>query len=125
MKNAFINARIEMKKLEFGPAKCHVIHVGKNNSNCHKLKAHSTELKQQTSALYLGDKIRFDGSNVESVELRRNNGIGAISQIFALAESDILGPYYYEVLFTLRDSVLLPKMIYSTDVWFSVTKENI
>ena len=123
--NAFINAQIEMKKLKFSPLKCHALHVRVNSNNCPQLKAHSSNIKRESSAVYLGDKIRFDGSNTESVDMRRNNGIGAISQIFALVESESLGPFYFEVLSTLRDSILLSKMIFSTEVWFSVTNDNI
>ena len=116
---------LKWKKLELGPSKCHSIHVGQNRSNCPNLKAHNTDIKQQTSALYLGDQVRFDGLNNESVDARRNSGIGAISQIFSFVEADSLGPFYFEILFTMRDSILLSKIIYSTEVWYSITKENI
>ena len=59
--NAIINAKIEFKKLEFGPAKCYNIHIG---SNIHsKLTVHDETIQVKDYETYLGDIITNNGSN--------------------------------------------------------------
>ena len=122
--NAIINTKIEMKKLEFGPSKCHVMHIGKKET-CYPLKAHNTILSKTDFAVYLGDTLMSTGANCKTIESRRNLGIGAISQIFSLVDEESLGHYYFEILNVLRDSILMSKLIFSSEIWYNVTKENI
>ena len=102
--NSTINTKIEMKKMEFGPTKCHTIHIGNRETKCPLLKVHDYVIGQKTSAKYLGDVICDDASNYKTTEERRNQGIGAISQITSLMNQIELGPFYFEVLFILRDT---------------------
>ena len=36
-----------------------------------------------------------------------------------------LGFYYFEILNILRDSILVSKLVFNTEVWYNVNKENI
>ena len=113
-----------MKKLEFGPSKCHSIHIGKHKT-CYPLKAHETVIKEKDSAVYLGDTILNTGSNNKTIESRRNLGIGAISQIFSLVEEKSFGHFYFDILSILRDSVLVSKLVFNSEIWYNLTKDNI
>ena len=55
--NSFINAKMEMKKLYFGEAKCHQIHVGNRSGNSPDLKVHETNMTRVYFDRYLGDVL--------------------------------------------------------------------
>ena len=42
------------------------------------------------------------GSNKQTMDRRKNSGIGAISEIFSLVNEESLGYFYFEILFALR-----------------------
>ena len=60
--NAIVNAKIESKKLEFGPAKCYNIHLGVDQNTHEMLKVHNETLNVKEYETYLGDKICNSGS---------------------------------------------------------------
>ena len=59
--NAIVNAKIESKKLEFGPAKCYNIHLGVDQNTHEMLKVHNETLNVKEYETYLGDKICNSG----------------------------------------------------------------
>ena len=46
--NAIINAKIESKKLEFGPTNCFNIHIGQHPEICQNLKVHSDSINNKS-----------------------------------------------------------------------------
>ena len=80
-KNALINAKIESKKLEFGPKKCFRIHIGKQKSDCVSQKVHSDEINVADYETYLGDIVCGSGSSEKNITTRYKKGIGAVSQM--------------------------------------------
>ena len=58
--NAIINAKIETKKLKFGPAKCYNIHLG-NDEEQQLLKVHDYAMNVKEYETYLGDVICKSG----------------------------------------------------------------
>ena len=68
--NTIINAKIESKKLQFGPTKCYNIHIGKQKETHLILKAHNDILKVKEYETYLGDIIMRTGSNENNIEQR-------------------------------------------------------
>ena len=101
MMNSFINAKTAIKKLQFGPQKCHVIHVGKDHKQFTKVPHYAegwevTEVKEfQTGERqveetydgeytmstegvekYLGQIISSDSTNSCNIDSLRNKGIG-------------------------------------------------
>jgi hypothetical protein len=117
--NAIINAKIESKKLEFGPAKCYNIHIG---SNVHsKLKVHDETIQVKDYETYLGDIITNTGSNDRNIENRRNQGIGAINQINSMLNLTSLGHFYFEIALVLRDAILTSKLVFNSEVWYNLT----
>ena len=121
--NAIINAKIESKKLEFGPAKCFNIHVG-NKEVCNTgLLVHENRIIQKEFETYLGDVISASGSNQKNIESRSSRGIGAVSEIISLLSQVSLGHFHFEIAMIFRDSLLISKIVYSTEVWYNI-REN-
>ena len=66
---------------------------------------------------YVGDVISNNGSNDANISRRRSIGSGAISQIFSILNEVSLGYQYIEIGLILRDSILLSKMLLSSESW--------
>ena len=123
--NAIINAKIESKKLEFGPAKCFTIHIGSKESTSSDLKVHDHVIKVKDYETYLGDIISNTGSNERNIENRRNQGLGAINQIYSMLNLTSLGHFHFEISMVLRDAILVSKLVYNSEVWYNLTDSQI
>ena len=122
--NAIINAKIESKKLEFGPTKCFNIHVGKKYEDCCNLKVHNIEMTRKDSEVYLGDVICSSGKNEKNILNKSNQGVGAVSQIFTMLSQISLGHFYFDIALIMRDTILASKLVSSSEVWYNVTKKE-
>ena len=70
--NATINAKIQTKKLRFGPTKCHLMHVGSTNPLCPDLKVNVDDrVKKVTEDVYLGGMINEKGNNDKKLQKTR------------------------------------------------------
>ena len=105
--------------------KCHALHIGNKKEMCLVLKAHETDIERRESTVYLGDSIENNASNKQTIDKRRNSGVSAISEIFALVDEESIGYYYFEVLITLRDSILISKLLFNSEVLYGLSKENV
>ena len=66
-----------------------MIHIGNPNKckqKCPKLKVHEQAMKSATSAKYLGDVVSGRTSVHDTIEKRRSEGWGRISQIMGILE---------------------------------------
>ena len=122
--NAIINSKIESKKLEFGPSKCFNMHIGPDEVSCQELKVHKNNIIKKNHETYLGDVICSSGTNTKNIENKCNGGIGTVSQIIAMLGQITLGHYYFEVAMVLRDSMLISKLVSSSEIWYNVTKDQ-
>ena len=122
--NAIINAKMMSKKLEFGPKKCFNIHVGKNSENCSQLKVHESVLNKRDHETYLGQIICNSGTNFKNIENKKNIGIGAVSQVFAMLSQVSLGHYYFEIALVMRDAMLVSKLVSSSEALYGVKKQE-
>ena len=91
--NAFLNQKTNIKRLQYGPDKCHQLHVGKETTLCPELYidqwklAKKDEMKTGINNLedvlgaphllkrlqndkYLGDVISVDGKNFKNIEAK-------------------------------------------------------
>ena len=123
--NAIINAKIESKKLEFGPSKCYNIHVGKSRGTHSMLKVHGETLNVKEYETYLGDIICNTGSNEKNIENRKHQGLAAINQINSMLNLKSLGHFYFEISLILRDTILISKLVFNSEVWYNVHKAQI
>ena len=110
--------------MEFGPPKCVSLHIGGNNTRCPELKVHQTTINSKSSAIYLGDQLWSDATNDATIEVKRNQGVGAVSQIMSLVDQVTLGHYFFEVLLILRDSMFVSKLLLNAEVWYNISKRN-
>ena len=117
-----MNAKIESKKLEFGPTKCYNIHLGVRQDTHTQLKVHDQIMNVKDYETYLGDKICKSGSNDKNIENRRNQGISAISQIVSMLNQVSLGHYHFEISLILRDSILISKLAFNSEVWYNLSQ---
>ena len=124
--NAIINAKIASKKLEFGPAKCFNMHVGKETKSCSKLKVNNNStMTVKSHETYLGEIICTSGSNNKNIQNKRNSGVSAVSQIMSMLKQLSLGHYYFEIALVLRETILISKMTSSSETWYDLTKQEI
>ena len=83
--NIFVTTQIELKQLKFhtpdknGKSKCHVMHIGRSDVPCQKLKVHGQAMTFVDSEMYLGDKINRFGKNGPNIEMRVSKGIGLVA----------------------------------------------
>ena len=91
--NAYLNQKTNIKKVQFGPDKCHQLHVGRSNSCCPELFIDEWKLKKKDERetgldnlvdvlvdqrkikhfieeKYLGSIISTDGKNTKDIEAK-------------------------------------------------------
>ena len=122
--NAIINAKIESKKLELGPSKCFTIHIGKSHEKCQNLKAHQKLMNSKSQETYLGDVVCSTGSNSSNINYKVNQGIGAVSQILSMLNRVSLGHNFFEIALVMKESMLVSKLLSSSEIWYNVTKDQ-
>ena len=147
MVNAFINTKSNMKKLQFGTAKCHKMHVGNKRIEeiCPDLYVDGWRLKevsdiqtgesdifdeyegmQQMDKVdeekYLGDILSADGKNVKNITARCNKSIGTRNQIMGILQEVFYGKYYFQVAKVLRNSLFLSSLLTNCEAWYNVSK---
>ena len=145
---AHLNAQTNIKKLQYGEAKCHKLHIGKSDVVCPVNKIDAWKLEKRdgeaTSILdlvdteagphviettthdkYLGDILQDNGKNTKNIEERMKRGFGAVTQICQLLEDLCLGSFYIECSKVFRDSLLLSTLISNSDAWYNLSDKDI
>ena len=122
--NSIINAKIESKKLQFGPKKCFNIHIGNHPEKCHRLKVHDDVMNTKSYETYLGDVVCSSGSNSRNINHKVTKGIGAVSQIVSMLNQVSLGHYYLEIALIMRETMLISKLVSNSEVWYNTTKDQ-
>ena len=126
--NAVINAKMNLKKLEFNQTKCVKLHVCKENKKkcsiaatrnvgCVFLEVQDAEMQSAESEKYIGDVISSNGSNDANISRRVSIGYGAISQIMAVLHEISYGYQFVEIGLVMRESILLSKILLSSESW--------
>ena len=121
MTNSIINAKIESKKLEFGSTKCYNIHIGQLEDTHSNLKVHGDILSVKQYETYLGDIICSSGSNDRNIENRKIQGLASINQITSILNLTSLGHYFFEIALILRESILVSKLVFNSEVWYNLS----
>ena len=146
--NAFINAKTNMKKLQFGENKCHKLHVGRNKSICPDLHIDKWKVKNVDTVVagesslvdvydgkhliedakqekYLGDIIDSSGKNGANISARVKKGHGKIKQIMGYLEDICYGKYHFTVAKILRESLFINSILLNSEAWYTLNKSNI
>ena len=126
--NTSINALIELKNLSFHipvankKSKCHVLHIGKENTGCPDMKVHGHNVDSVSQAVYLGDVLDVTGSNIGNIKDRVSKGMGQVNTILNLLKTVSFGSRYFQIAVALREAHLLNGMLSSADTWYGVRK---
>ena len=146
--NSFINAKTSMKKLQFGPSKCHKMHVGAKTCYCPDLYVDNWEVKvvddmltgekmvvdeligEHTMELsdtekYLGDLVSSDGRNEKNIKARSDKGQGIVDQIISIIEGTVFGPFQFEVALIFRSSLLLNGILTNAEAWYGLRTADV
>ena len=133
--NGFLNAKTNIKKLQFGEDKCHRMHIGRHNSYCPdlfidkwKVKSGSGDddsrnddnmdsfegdfkMEDSDEDKYLGDLLTSDGSNATNIKTRKGKGFGIVDKTSSMLEDIYFGPLHVEVSLVLRKSLLINSIL--------------
>ena len=148
--NAFINAKTAVKRLQFGPDKCHIMHVGSNipeykkpklfvdgwemkeiiNMNTGKVEDHESfqgdcMITESSNEKYLGQIISNDGTNTANVKNRSNKGSGMTNTIESIMKNVPGGRFHFKIAIVLRNSYLISSMLSCSEVWYNVTEAEL
>ena len=147
MMNSFLNTKTNVKKLQYGVKKCQKMHVGCQKSTCPDLYVDKWTLKKADKDLinirnledtedgthcmnksdsnkYLGDYISSTRGNKDNIAARRGKGVSVVRQIANMMEDMCLGPYTFEVMVILRNSLLINGMLANSAAWYGLTKSD-
>ena len=128
IKNSFVNAYVESRRLTLSEEKSSVVHIGnvkRCTQSCPELKIHKTHMKKTSCAKYLGNYISSNGGISDTIEDRRNKGWGKISTIMGILEEVTFGSHRLEVGLMLRKSILVNSMLFSAEAWSGVTEKHL
>ena len=146
--NAYLNQKTSIKKLQFGPDKCHQLHVGKANVCCPDLYIDEWKLEKKdklktgvenlvdilvdqhkienvTQEKYLGDIITTDGKNTKNIEAREAKAQGIIKQIKTILEEMVFGNFIFEVGVILRNSLFVNGILTNIEAAYGLTSAEI
>ena len=145
--NAFINAKSNSKKFQFGTEKCHKLHFGRKNlcpdlyldtwkiqeslevntgKKVYNDKADvESKIKTSEEEKYLGDVITNDGKNTKNIAARRARGIGIVDKIFTYLDEVFLGPFYYQAALMFRTSLLFSSILLNSESWYNITESDL
>ena len=146
--NAYINAKSNTKKFQFGKDKCHKLHIGCNKDSCPELFLdtwiieETTELNTGKKVLndvvsddysiensdeerYLGDLITSDGRNTKNLAARRAKGVGIVDKILTILNDVFFGPYFFQVALNMRVSMLLSSILLNSESWYNLSDNEI
>ena len=77
------------------------------------------------SSKYLGNVLTSAGGVRATIEDRRKQGWGKVSQILGILGEVPLGPYRIEVGLLLRKAILTSSLLYSAEAWSAVSEAEI
>ena len=142
--NGFINAKTNIKKLQFGEKKCHKMHIGKKSEYCPDLFIDSWkvetlpetddkvdkfigdfQIEDSDEERYLGDLLTADGSNIKNIKARKAKGFGINDKIMTMLDEIFFGPYSIKVGLIFRCSHLINSILLNSEVWYGLTKADV
>ena len=145
---AYLNAKTNVKKLQFGVDKCHQLHIGCKKDLCPDLHIDNWGVTKCDEAKtgfgnledtflgqhkvdevdkekYLGDILSADGSNMKNILSRKDKSVGVIKQICSILDETCFGNFHFEVAMILRGSLLLNSILTNSEVWYHLKEEEL
>ena len=105
-----------------------VIYIGNPKycqEKCPSLKVHDRDMKIASSAKYLGDIITSKGGSQDTIQKRRNEGWGRVSEIMGLISEIPSGWLRIQIGLKMRETKLCNGLIFNGEAWSSVSERDI
>ena len=123
--NAYVQSKVDTKRLELGQSKCFKMHIGKKQCSCENLKVHGQQMLTSTQEKYLGDIITSSAKIDENIKMRYDKGIGIANQILSMLKEVSFGVYHFEMGLLFRTSQLINGIMFNTEALFGMTNKHI
>ena len=126
-KNAVLNSFIENHRLTLSEDKSVIIHIGnpkKCQVKCPSLRVHEKKMKVATTAKYLGNIVSEKGGSHDTIEKRRSEGWGKVSQIMGLVSEIPPGIFRLQIGLRMRETKLCNNLLYSGEAWSSISEQD-
>ena len=113
-----------MKNLKFGiksgKAKCHQMHIGKNDDACPTLKAHHVNIEKVNEDTYVGDIISNDGKLNKNINARISKAKGKAIDILNILSEVSLGYHYFDMAMVFRNSMFINSVMTNSEIWYLI-----
>ena len=150
--NRYTTDQINKRKLHFSTDKCVRMHVKSKGNNekkeeeCESLHIDEwrletfeeegktkvkdvykgkAEIKTEKEHVYLGNIIESNGSNRKNILSRVKKGQAAIKDINQILNGVFFGPFYFEVLMLLRETLFMSVITHNLEVSFNLTDADL
>ena len=146
--NAFLNQKTSIKRLQFGPEKCHQLHIRPAQIICPDLYINQWKLEKKNEhetgienlvdvqaddhkielaedEKYLGDIISVDGKNTKNIEARVAKAQGIIKQLGSIFEEMSFGKFIFEVAIILRNSLFINGILTNLEASYGLTNYDV
>ena len=146
--NAYLNQKTNIKRLQFGPEKCHQMHVGPKQITCPDLYINTWKLEKKDQfetgmenlvdvetedhkieltedEKYLGDIITVNGKNGKNIEARVTKAQGIIKQLKCIFEEMSFGNFLFEVAVILRNSLFINGILTNFEASYGLTNNDV
>ena len=123
--NASIQAKMDSKSLELSHKKCYVMHAGKNQETCPKLKVNEKEMQRTNKQRYLGNLVCPSGKVDDNIEDRFGRGLGIINQIMSLLREVSFGRYYFQMALVFRNSLLINSILCNIEADYQLKEKHV
>ena len=147
--NAFINVKTAIKRLQFGPEKCHVMHIGKEipehkktdffvdgwkmievedteTGTKHEIEDFNGEehMSESENEKYLGQILSSDGTNSKNITYRAGKGKGMVDKVKNILMNNPGGKFHFEIAILMRNAYLISSMLSSSESWYDLREED-
>ena len=123
--NAYMQSKVNTKKLELSELKCFKMHVGSDRSLCPQLKIHDEVMRSTEQEKYLGDVVSSNTKIDENIKMRHAKGTGINNQIISIIKEVSFGFYYFEMGLLFRNSMLINGIMFNLEVVHNLTPKHV
>ena len=60
-----------------------------------------------------------------NIDHRRNQGLAAVSEVTSMLDRVSLGHFHFEISLILRDSILISKLVFNSEIWYNLTNQQL
>ena len=123
--NAYVQSKMDTKKLKLGVKKCKKMHIGRDDWTCPSLKVQDKEMLSSEQEKYLGDIITSDAKIDENIHMRHEKGMGICNQILSILKEISYGVSHFEMGLMFRNSQLINGIMFNTEALFSMKESHV